>query len=239
MEITSINNPKIKYWEKLKTKKYRELNEKFLVEDYHLVNEAIKCGMATEIITIDNDLQYNIPTYHVNEKIMNLLSEQKTGCHIIAVCSVLPKKDITRNIIILDRLQDPGNMGTIIRSAVAFNFNTIVVSDDSVDVYNPKVIRASEGMIFHVNILRCHIGDFLKDLSSDYLKVTTDVNNGKNIKDLQSEKWALVIGNEGSGVSSEIMNLCDEKVHINMSSVCESLNAGVSASILMYEVNNG
>ena len=237
MYITSTSNEKIKYIKKLNEKKYRDSENLFLVEDEHLVNEALKKGIVKEVFTIF-DKEYNVPTYKVNEKIMKFISNQISGSKIIAVCKKLGEKDVSGNIIILDNLQDPGNLGTIIRSAVAFNFDTIVLSNNSVDLYNPKVIRASEGMIFNINIIRTNLLDFLNKLDKDYTLITTDVNNGKDIKELKYKKIAIVIGNEGNGVSKEIANLCNEKVYIKMNSNCESLNAGVSASILMYEVNH-
>lgn len=238
MELTSVNNEKVKFWQKLKEKKYRDLEKLFIIEDYHLVNEAIKKGIVKEIITLNKEEVYNVDTYYVTDKIMKLISSQVTGANIIAVCHQLEERKVSGNVIVLDKLQDPGNLGTIIRSAVAFNFDTVVLSDDSVDLYNPKVVRASEGMIFHINIIRTNIVEFLNNLDKEYVKITTDVNNGKNIKDIKFEKCAIVIGNEGNGVSTEVKNICDEKVYIDMNSNCESLNAGVSASILMYEVNH-
>jgi len=237
MELTSTSNDKVKFWQKLKEKKYRDLEKLFLIEDEHLVNEALKKGIVKEIITITNNV-YEVDTYYVTDKIMKLISSQVSSSKIIAVCHQLKEKDINGNIIILDNLQDPGNLGTIIRSAVAFNFDTIVLSNTSVDLYNPKVVRASEGMLFHVNIIRTNLNEFIDKLDSEYKLITTDVNNGKDIKDINFDKVALVIGNEGNGVSEEIANKCHEKVYIKMNSNCESLNAGVCASILMYEVSH-
>lgn len=238
MELTSVNNEKVKLWQKLKQKKYRDLEKLFLVEDEHLVKEALKKKIVKEIVTIDKDETYEVDTYYVNEKIMNLISSQVTSAKVIAVCYLLEEQSINGNILVLDKLQDPGNLGTIIRSAVAFNFDSIILSEDSVDLYNPKVVRASEGMLFHINVIRTNIVDFLANLDKDYLKITTDVVNGKNIKNVTYKKLALVIGNEGSGVSKEVSSICDEKVYIKMNDNCESLNAAVTASILMYEVTN-
>lgn len=238
MELTSINNDKVKFWQKLNQKKYRDIEKLFLVEDKHLVTEALKKGIVKEIITLNNEENYDVPTYHVTDKIMSIISSQITSAKVIAVCNQLQEKEIQGNILVLDKLQDPGNLGTIIRSAVAFNFDSIILSNDSVDLYNPKVIRASEGMIFHINVIRTDVIDFLEKLNSDYTKITTDVTHGKNIKEVSFKKCALVIGNEGQGVSESVKNKCDEKVYIKMNSNCESLNAGVSASILMYEVNH-
>lgn len=237
MELTSTSNPKVKYWQKLMIRKYRKEEKLFLVEDEHLVQEALKRNIVKEIITISDD-KYEVDTYKVTPQIMKLLSSQVSSTNIIAVCYELLEKDVNGNIIILDNLQDPGNLGTIIRSAVAFNFDTIVLSDDSVDLYNPKVIRASEGMIFNINIKRCNLKEFIPSIKNEYTLVTTNVNEGKDIRNINYQNIAIVIGNEGSGVSKEIADLCEEKVYIKMNSNCESLNAGVCASILMYEVSH-
>ena len=236
MELTSVNNEKVKYWQKLKMKKYRDREQLFLIEDEHLIQEGIKKNVIKEIITIDENNHYDLPTYYVNQKIMRLLSSQESGAKVIGVAKFLEEKEILGNILILDNLQDPGNLGTIIRSAVAFNFDTIVLSEDSVDVYNPKVVRASEGMIFHINIKRCNLVEFLNQIDSCYQIVTTDVKKGKSIREIQAKYWALIIGNEGKGVSEAVKSKSQEFVKIPMNNNCESLNAAVSASILMYEI---
>ena len=233
-----MNNDKVKLWQKLKDKKYRDIYKLFLVEGDHLVNEALKHNIVKEIITIDKDSKYNIDTYYVNDKIMKLLSNQVTSSNVIGVCSLLEGKDIDGNILVLDNIQDPGNLGTIIRSASAFNFKNIILSNDTVDVYNPKVIRATEGMIFNINVIRTDIIDFLNNLDKKYIKITTDVNNGEDIRNIDSNNIVLVIGNEGNGVRKEVSDICDKKVYIKMNSNTESLNAAVAGSILMYEVNH-
>ncbi len=237
MYLTSLNNEKVKYWEKLQQKKYRDQENLFLVEDEHLVSEALKTNLVKEIITVDDSINYNVPTYVVTKDIMKKLSNQVTSTNVIAVCYKLKAKEINGNIIILDDIQDPGNLGTILRSAVAFKFPSVILSNNSVDVYNPKVIRASEGMIFHLNIIRCDLIEFLTNLDKKYTKITTSVTMGEDIKKIKCDNYAIVIGNEGNGVSKEVSSLCDKKAYIKMNSSCESLNAGVSASILMYEAN--
>ena len=150
------------------------------------------------------------------------------------------KDDIGEKILILDHIQDPGNLGTIIRSAVAFNIDTIVLSKDTVDLYNPKVVRSNQGMMFHINIISRDPIKFINDLKKkDYKIIGTKVTNGKDVKDARIySHFALVIGNEGQGISNDIDNLCDEYLYIKMNENCESLNAGVAASILLYEINN-
>lgn len=237
MELTSINNDKVKFWQKLKIKKYRDMYKLFLIEDEHLVKEAIKNNIVKEIITINKEDKYNIDTYYVNDKIMKTLSSQVTSAKVIAVCNLLKEKEISDKIIVLDDIQDPGNLGTIIRSAVAFNFTDIILSNNTVDLYNPKVIRASEGMIFNINIIRTDIIEFLNNLDKSFLKITTLVNEGEDIRNIKAKKIALVIGNEGNGVRKEVIDICDKKVNIKMNKNTESLNVGIAASILMYEVN--
>ena len=150
------------------------------------------------------------------------------------------KEDLGEKILILDNIQDPGNLGTIIRSAVAFNIDTIVLSNDTVDLYNPKVVRANQGMMFHINILRRNTIKFINELKNkDYKIVGTKVTNGHNVKEASIySHFALVIGNEGKGISKDIEELCDEYLYIKMNEQCESLNASVAASILLYEIDS-
>ena len=155
----------------------------------------------------------------------------------MAVCNKLESKELGSRIIALDNIQDPGNLGTIIRSAVAFNFDTIVISNDSVDVYNSKVIRATQGMLFNVNIVVTDITSFLNDIKTDYKIIGTDVVGGKSVSDFKKlGKFAIIVGNEGQGISSDTKKLCSDFVYIPMSKDCESLNVGVAASIIMYEL---
>ena len=143
-------------------------------------------------------------------------------------------------VLILDRIQDPGNLGTIIRSAVAFNIDTIICSPDTVDFYNPKVVRASQGMMFHIPIIIKNTNEVIRNLkNNDYKIVGTKVTNGKDVREASIySHFALIIGNEGQGISRDIEELCDEYLYIKMNENCESLNASVAASILLYEINN-
>ena len=135
-------------------------------------------------------------------------------------------------------MQDPGNLGTIIRSSLAFNVHDIVLSLNTVDIYTEKVIRSTQGMLFKVNIIRSDLETIIKDLKNKgYLILGTDVNLGVDARDIKSEKMALVMGNEGQGVSSRIKKMCDKNLYIKMNKDVESLNVGVATSILLYELN--
>ena len=235
MEITSLQNAKVKYWVSLHEKKIRDKEKVFLIEGDHLIKEAKKHNIVLETISI-NDSNAD---YKVTKDIMRKISSQESISSDAAVCKFLNEEGITGNILILDRIQDPGNLGTIIRSAIAFNFKTIILSNDSVDLYNDKVIRATEGMIFNINVLRKNLIDYIPIIKNDgYSIIGTDVIKGSNIRDIKDTKKAIVVGSEGTGVSNNVKALCDSFVKINMNSDVESLNAAVAASILMYEVFN-
>ena len=238
MKITSLNNPKVVFWAKLKMKKYRDIEHLFIVESEHLVTEALKKGIVKEIITTE-EKEYEVPTYNVSAEIMKRISTLITPSKVMAVCEYLMPDDIKGNILLLDHIQDPGNLGTIIRSAVAFNFSTIIVSEDTVDFYNDKVIRSSEGMIFNINLVKDDLLSIIPVLKEKGYKIYgTDVKKGKNIKTIDNKQCAIIIGSEGKGISIEVKELCDDFIYINMSKTCESLNAAVASSIIMYEVFN-
>lgn len=235
MKITSIHNDNVKYWVSLKSKKIRDKERKFIVEGDHLIEEARKNNLIEYIIScVDEDADF-----YVTKEIMEKISDQKSISYNAAVVKFIPEDSVNGNVIILDNLQDPGNLGTIIRSSVAFNIDTIIISDTSVDLYNPKVVRATEGMIFNLNIIRRKLEEVIPVLKNlGYKIVGTDVNEGIDVRNISKENVAIVIGNEGSGMSDSVRILCDEFINIKISKACESLNAGVAASIIMYEVSH-
>lgn len=236
MKITSVHNEKVKYWVSLKNKKVRDKEKRFIIEGNHLIKEAKKNNLIDYTISItDKDADFII-----TEDIMKKISNQKSISYSAAVVKFIKEDSINGNVIILDNLQDPGNLGAIIRSSVAFNIDTIIISDDSVDLYNPKVVRATEGMLFNINIIRRNLKEIIPVLKNlGYKIIGTDVRKGIDLKNISKDNIAIVIGNEGSGISSLVRNLCDEFVNIKINDRCESLNASVAASIIMYEVSRG
>lgn len=241
MHITSINNEYIKEISKLNEKKYRDKSNKYLIEGLHLVTEALKYDIIDTII-IREDFSYETDIKHiiVSNEVMKKLSDNPS---IPKIMAIVYKKESTisgNKILLLDRLQDPGNLGTIIRSAVAFNFDTIILSNDTVDLYNSKVLRSTQGMLFNINILRQDLTNVINELkNNNYTIYGTKVDNGNDVKEINNtNKFALIIGNEGTGISDNILKQCDKYLYIKMNNNCESLNAGVAASILMYEMGN-
>ena len=174
----------------------------------------------------------------VTEKVMKFLSELDTPNEVMGVCYKLKEKEISGNVLMLDRVQDPGNLGTIIRSAVAFDISTIILSKDTVDLYNPKVLRSTQGLLFDVNILIKDLDECIRSLKKDnYIIYGTKVDNGKNLKDItKKDKYAVIMGNEGKGVNDTLLSMCDEYIYIPMNEKCESLNVGVATSIILYEM---
>ena len=239
MHITSINNEYIKEISKLNEKKYRDKSNKYFIEGLHLVTEALKYDIIDTII-IREDFSYETDIKHiiVSNEVMKKLSDNPS---IPKIMAIVYKKENTisgNKTLLLDRLQDPGNLGTIIRSAVAFNFDTIILSNDTVDLYNSKVLRSTQGMLFNINILRQDLTSVINELkNNNYTIYGTKVDNGNDVKEINNtNKFALIIGNEGTGISDNILKQCDKYLYIKMNNNCESLNAGVAASILMYDM---
>ena len=229
MKITSIHNDNVKYWVSLKNKKIRDKERKFIVEGDHLIEEARKNNLIEYIIScVDENADF-----YVTKEIMEKISDQKSISYNAAVVKFIPEDSVNGNVIILDNLQDPGNLGTIIRSSVAFNIDTIIISDTSVDLYNPKVVRSTEGMIFNLNIIRRNLEGIIPVLKNlGYKIVGTDVNEGIDVRNISKENVAIIIGNEGNGMSENVKEMCDEFINIKINKSCESLNAGVAASII-------
>lgn len=241
MVIESKDNKKIKEYRKLMQKKYRDKYKLYIVEGEHLVKEAYKNNCLKELILEESTkFDINVDKVYGTKDVLKSLSSLDEPYNIIGICEYKKEgNNLGNRILILDGIQDPGNLGTIIRSAVAFNIDTIVLSENTVDLYNSKVLRSAQGMNFNINIIRKDLEKFIIDLKkSNYKIYGTDVINGSNIKNVSiNTKYAIIMGNEGNGVSQKLKKLCDDNIYINMNSKCESLNVAVCASIILYELN--
>lgn len=231
--IESVNNEKIKKYSKLNEKKYRDKENMFIVEGEHLVEEALEKGIVIDIFSLEEKENSTRVSIEVMKKLSNLSNPPK----ILAVVKKIEERKINGNVLVLDDIQDPGNLGTIIRSAVSFGIDTIVASKNTVDVYNSKVIRATEGMLFKINYLKRDLVEFIKANKDTLTFISTDVRTGKDIKDIEIPgNYALIMGNEGNGVSDAVSELVPNKVNIKISEKCESLNVSIATSILLYEL---
>ena len=241
MLYTSIENKKIKDLKKLNIKKYRDKTNLFLVEGKHLVLEAYKTGYLKELLLEQDELfPLSVTTNYLSNNVIHYISDVESPSTVFGVCEKRKEEEISGNhILILDGVQDPGNLGTIIRSAVAFHIDMIVLSPDTVDIYNSKVIRSSQGMILHIPIVVKDLYDVIPNLQKEHYKIYgTKVTHGKSLKTVEkNEKYAIIMGNEGQGVEEAILELCDEYLYIDMDDRCESLNVGVATSIILYELD--
>ncbi len=231
--ITSLTNKEIKNLFKLKIKKNRDLTNEFLVFGEHLIEEAIKTNNIVKIYTTNDTLSGE----HISKEIMEKLKDTKTSFERVAVVRKPDSKPYSNKILILDDIQDPLNMGSLIRTAAGFNFSTVIASNKSADFYNEKTIRATQGTLFYTNLIRGDLASIIADLKlKGYQIVVADLVGNIEINALKSfEKIALVLGNEGAGISEEIKSLSNYQVTIKTNNI-ESLNVGHAGAILMYEV---
>ncbi len=239
MIITSLENNKVKEVVKLQSKKYRDLTNTFVVETEHLVEEAEKAGIVKDLFLVEDEFVDRDDTYFVTKEVMKKMSSMESPSNVLAICEKNNSTEIIGDkILLLDEIQDPGNLGTIIRSSVAFGVNTIILSPDTVDLYNPKVIRASEGMFCHINIITMDLEEAIRIIKDRNITIYgTNVVNGEDVRNINNKvSYALVLGNEGNGVKKHIQELCDKNLYIPMNEECESLNVGVACSILLYEL---
>ena len=244
--IKSLQNEQIKNFAKLKEKKYRDEMGFFIVEGDHLVRMAYEANCLTTLLVAEEDLENYLDivnednTIIVTESIINKLSFTKNPQNVIGIArqSNYDKKDVNK-VVVLDSLQDPGNVGTIIRSALAFNYDKIYVSESTVDVYNEKVVRASQGAIFKINVVKKDLNQIYRILNMNDFQiiVTSLTNNSIYLDELKpKDKFAIVLGNEGNGVSEVSLNNATDIVKIKMSDKIDSLNVGVAGSIVMYNL---
>ena len=240
MEITSLTNAKVKQWSKYKEKKHRDKDHKFLIEGEHLIEEAHKANLI-ECILIEQgkeNMFSTYETYEVTRDILKKLSDSVSGTYIMAVCHMpnISSIDFGNKVIVLDDVQDPGNVGTIIRTAFSFGYTSIVLSNHSVDVYNEKVIRSTQGALFHMPIIRGDIMVLLQELKQQGITLyATSLHEATPLQQTPKKTpCALIFGNEGNGVSIDVIDYSDHKVFIEMETF-ESLNVAVAAGICMYE----
>ena len=257
MEIKSVNNDRVKSIKKLYNKKDRIKEGKYIIEGVKIIEEAFLANEVFDTIVICESIYNNLgidksitdkliskqidKAIYVSENVFKALSETVTPQGIMAVLEI-KSKDInyTDDILFLDRVQDSGNIGTILRTARAFGFNTVVLNKGCGDIYNSKVIRSAMGNIFKLNILL--LDDFGNDIlnklkKEGYKLYVSTLDNANSIYNTKFDsKKIIVVGNEANGVCDEIINLADENITIPMENETESLNVGIATGIILSEI---
>ena len=252
--ISSKDNEFIKHIKKLKDKKYRDINKEFIIEGIKLIKEAIEeKAEIKQIVVCDNcqnsdiipkELMYEIAKYeciYVTENIFKTISDVTTPQGLLAIIKINTTEDeidYSQDIIVaLDDIQDPGNLGTILRTVDSIGLNQILVSKGTADCYNPKVVRSTMGAIFRVKIIECeNLQERLKEIKKHKFElVITSLQTENSIYNINYNKKVIVIGNEANGVKTEIQNIADIRAKIPMLGKTESLNASVATGIILYE----
>lgn len=227
--IESKDNPQIKYLKKLQMKKYRDEYNEFLVFGEHLIEEAEKHGEIVKLYTTNHEKKGLL----ISENLMKELNFTKTAFDRLAIVKKIDQNINSNKVLILEDVQDPTNVGALLRSAAAFGFKKVYISNKTADIYNERCIRATQGSIFHLSVERTNIYKEIEKLKQNgYSIIVADTNEENEIG--FTNKLAIILGNEGSGVTDEVKELADALVTIKTETV-ESLNVSVAGSILMYE----
>ena len=238
--ITSTNNNTIKTLIKLKQKKYRNQFGYYLIEGEHLVNEALKANQVECIITT-KPLKSNLEVIEVSEEVMAKLAFTKSPSNIMAKCKIDSNNELMmkKRYLILDDLQDPGNIGTLIRSALAFGIDQVILSKNCVDLYNDKLLRAMQGANFYISCIYGDLTEIIEKLQANGVVVVgSALEYGQDIILIKkTEKMAFIVGNEGNGMNQNILDKCDYIGYIPIQTI-ESLNVAIAGIILMYHFSN-
>jgi TrmH family RNA methyltransferase len=245
MDIISLDNKLVKHISSLHLKKYRDTQKEFIIEGINSVKEALNSNFeiknilyCPDIIDVNN---IDFPMISVTRDVLCKISDTVTPQGIIAVCSIPDNNTILsklNKILFLDKVQDPGNVGTMIRTADAMGFDAVILSAGSSDPYSLKVVRSTTGSIFHIPLIYdVDVSQTLKNLKTDGCSIySSTLKEAVSIEKIIPQKpFVLVIGNEGQGISKETESLTDSFIKIEMFGSAESLNASIAAGILMYK----
>ena len=233
--ITSKDNQHIKYAYSLKDNKEREAHKEFLGESKKSLEMALNAHLVKEVFTYEAlDIDESIPQFLVNEEVMKKLSPSKNPEGVIFIAKYPEiKKDNLNKILYLDEINDPGNLGTMIRTALAFNFDAVITSKNSVSIYNEKVLAACKGANYKINVFQ---DDFLSIKNGHVVIATSLRDDAISLEELPSyDKFILVMGNEARGISKRCLDLSDVIVKIDIQNI-DSLNVAVAAGIIMNKL---
>lgn len=256
-QLTSINNQQVKKWKKLHKRKERPKQNAYLIEGFHLVEEAFQHQIdQVNKLMIREDLLEDewvlnaskiIPAQNIfviTKEIASHISATETNQGVFAEMNI-PEVAIPETIdgpyLLLDAVQDPGNVGTMIRTADAAGFQGVFLGKGSVDLYNDKTLRSAQGSHFHIEIFDGELVDFIKLLKNQNIPILGTALNqaAKSYKEIEvASPFALIVGNEGAGISHEIIQLVDHNIFIPMKGQAESLNVAIAASVLMFHLTD-
>lgn len=238
MRIDSLTNAQVKRWVTLHTVKGRAEHGTFLVEGEHLVEEAVKTGWAKKLLIREGyDNPYpSLDAVHLSTPVFRKVSQLESLGWVMAECALPQNTPLSgTRFLVADRIQDPGNLGTILRIAVAFGFDQVLCSLDCVDLTNEKVIRSTQGALFHLPVIRGDLIALIEALKAQGITIyATAADGALALSDVKPhDRVALVVGNEGTGISLAVMDRADHRLRIEMSAF-ESLNVAIAAGITAY-----
>lgn len=252
--IRSLQNPQVKEWAALQTKKGRDRSGSFLVEGAHLVLEALRSEFEVESVLyvpgssaaqeIEHEKERGGRWVAVSDQVMEKITDAQTPQGVAAIVKqrVVPADrhfftNVTAAVVAVDALQDPGNLGTVIRSSDAAGAQAVLLGSGTVDVYNPKTIRATMGSLFHLPVISCDLHATLPVMQSAGIRLIGTALSAKQscYEASLGGRVCFLLGNEGAGVSSELLSLSDETVIIPMTGASESLNVAMAATVLLFE----
>lgn len=246
--IQSVQNETVKQWKKLLQKKERDLTNQYMIEGFHLVEEAcqypslLQSVMIREDLEIPNWLSAHSNLYQISSDVAKAISDTETNQGIFAICSKIEQKisETAQSFLLLDAIQDPGNLGTIIRTADAAGVHAIILGEGTVDAYNPKVIRSTQGSHFHVPILKGNLFEWVEKLKKEDVPIYgTALSHAKPYHQIEANTpFALILGNEGNGITPDLLEMADENLYVPIYGKSESLNVTIAGGILLYHFMN-
>lgn len=245
-KISSTENTLIKYLISLQKSKNRDKYQQFLIAGWHLITEGLKINAVTKILIDEKHyekfktkISENVEIFLTSQQIIKKIAQTVSPQPIVALCNIVYDKTIdVNNILLIDDIQDPSNLGAILRSCSAFNIKKIYLSNNSVDVYNHKVISSSQGAIFKLQVNYCDLSTLLLELKNDGYFIFSTFLHEKNSATLDQIKFktknAFLFGNEGKGINFNLKPLVDQNFEIKTSQNVESLNLAISVAITLY-----
>lgn len=250
--IESTQNAFVKHWKKLvSTRKEREKSGEYIVEGFHLVEEALKNKEQIIQVIVREGVELphnwsmdNVNIVEVTENVAKEIAETETSQGVFAHCKQvgIAKEDQAtwRKLLLIDAVQDPGNIGTMIRTADAAGVDAVILGKGCADCYNPKTLRSAQGSHFHIPIIRGDLMEWIERLKQKSIPIYgTALENAIDYREIDNRgAFALIVGNEGSGIQKELLEKTDQNVIIPIFGQAESLNVAVATGILLYKLVN-